>query len=196
MRFLLKLGHDNSSGMREFPLAILFTLIMLMAVPVACSAQSIWDDVQTEWDEIHAGNSELYLPLHTWHNRSTYTPQQIANFNENPWGIGYGKGIQDERHNWRGLFVMAFQDSHSQTEWMSGYARTWSLAYGEGWHLGGGYAAVVSLREDVHDYRLPILVVTPLLSVGVGRFTVLLNYVPRVLGAHGDVAFFVGRMSF
>lgn len=175
--------------------AFVLTFFLLLAAPSPCRGESLWDGIHAEWDAVQEGNSELYLPLETWHNRATYTHQQIAGFNENPWGLGYGKGIQDAQHNWRSFFILEFQDSHNQTEWMTGYAHTWNLASTGDWNWAGGYAAVVSLRQDVNDYRSPVPGVVPLLSVGLGQFSVLLTYIPLLLGSHGDVAFVIGRVT-
>lgn len=58
------------------------------------------------------GALEFYLPLKTYHSRSTYSQEQIDSYQENPLGFGIGRGLYNEKGNWEGVFAMAFQDSH------------------------------------------------------------------------------------
>ena len=58
------------------------------------------------------GAWEFYLPFKTYHSRSSYSAEQIADYQENPLGFGVGKGLYNEHGNWEGVFAMAFQDSH------------------------------------------------------------------------------------
>ena len=48
--------------------------------------------VQDTWTQ---GEHSVYLPLHTYHLRSAYTPEKINSFNENTFGIGYGRTAFD-----------------------------------------------------------------------------------------------------
>jgi palmitoyl transferase len=47
----------------------------------------VWDfakqQVTNTWS---SRDYELYIPINTWHNRDTYTAEDIRNFNEQPWG--------------------------------------------------------------------------------------------------------------
>jgi len=167
----------------------------MLAWPASSWAESVLNDIRTEWDEVQQGRSEWYLPLHTWHNRANYTKQQIAKFNEDPWGIGFGKGLQNERQDWRGLYVLGFLDSHKDIEVVAGYAHTWKLAAGADWNVGGGYTAMLSFRRDINNYRIPALGLLPVLSVGSGQYSVYLIYLPRIVKGHADVAFFIGKVA-
>lgn len=63
----------------------------------------------------HAANHgawEGYLPLHTHHMRFAYTQAKIDSYNENPFGIGMGRGYYDESGDWHGVFV---RDSRTRT---------------------------------------------------------------------------------
>ncbi len=176
--------------------SVLLVLVAYFGGLSSCGAQSLWNNVQSEWNEVQQGNTDWYLPLHIWHNRSTYTDQQITNFNENPFGIGYGKSIQDDPHHWRAFYAMEFQDSHHKVEPIAGYAYTWNISPGDGWNLGIGYTALVTLRQDVDNYRTPVPGILPLLSAGTLKFSVFITYMPRLPDRHGDVAFFFSKISF
>src|SRR5690242_34004 len=68
------------------------------------------------------GATNLYLSGSPWHNQYTYAPARIKTFNEAAYGTGFGKGLFDEKGNWRGLYVIAFLDSHRNIEPAAGYA--------------------------------------------------------------------------
>ncbi|HQT26009.1 MAG TPA: lipid IV(A) palmitoyltransferase PagP [Burkholderiales bacterium] len=151
---------------------------------------SFSDKVRATWDSAMAGPSELYIPTYTWHNPHDYTQGQISNFNDRPWGLGFGKGYRDQRQGWHGFYAMAFKDSHFDFEPAAGYARTWNvMSQSGGLDLGLGYTALVTLRRDMHSYLLPVPAVLPLASIGIGRVSLFGTYIPWV-NNHGGVAFF------
>ncbi|MEO7031711.1 MAG: lipid IV(A) palmitoyltransferase PagP [Herbaspirillum sp.] len=139
--------------------------------------------VQQVWD---SDQYELYIPAHTWHNRHFYTPEKIASYNENPWGIGFGKYRYDTDGNWHALYAMAFMESHNTVEPIVGYA------YQKMWHpaqdlrVGAGFSVGVTMRSD-YNY-LPIPVLLPIASIEYGRFAIQTTYIP---GGHnnGNVLF-------
>lgn len=76
----------------------------------------------------HEGDTDIYLPLHTHHLRSAYSPGMVASFNETPYGLGYGRSFKDAQGGWHGLYAMAFKDSYFKVEPVVGYARLYPLA--------------------------------------------------------------------
>ncbi len=151
---------------------------------------SFSDQVRATWDGAMAGSSELYVPVYTWHNPNDYNQGQISSFNDRPWGIGYGKGYRDQRQGWHGFYAMAFEDSHFDIEPVAGYAHTWNvISCSSGLDLGLGYTALVTLRQDVHSYRIPIPGLLPLASIGIGKVSLFGTYIPWV-NNHGGVALF------
>lgn len=147
--------------------------------------------VETTWAQ---GQTELYIPLHTYHVRSAYTDEKIASFNETPLGLGVGKGYYDQDGDWHGLYVMGFQDSHSKPEYIGGYA------YKTYWPLAGdlkfglGYTAFITTRADIGHY-MPIPMVLPTAALEYGKFSFDTLYVP---GGHGrgNIFFFWGKVRF
>lgn len=142
------------------------------------------DSLSATWT---SENYELYIPVNTWHNRSYYSTEKIASYNEQPWGLGVGKYRIDEDGDWQGLYAMAFLDSHNKVEPIVGYGyqKIWRPA--EEFRLGVGYTIGVTLRED-SNYLLPIPVVAPLFSVGYKELAVQSTYIVGGEG-HGNILF-------
>ncbi len=203
---LIFIAHEQLQqglGMRLFnhiPLRLGIAFITLTGISPAAHAQdssvSFSDEVRSIWNRAMNGSGELYVPLHTWHNPREYSAEKIAQLNDNPWGIGYGKGFRDEAHNWHGFFVMEFKDSERHIEPVAAYGHTWNHGDGStGWDFGLGYAASVTARKDAYSYHVPIPLVLPLVSAGIGKISLFCTYVPK-LANHGGVAFFFGKATF
>ncbi|MBV8646290.1 lipid IV(A) palmitoyltransferase PagP [Paludibacterium sp.] len=152
--------------------------------------QQAQETVRQTWD---SDQYELYVPLHTWHNRRMYTAEKIAEYNENPWGLGVGKYRFDDQGNWHALYVMSFQDSHNRFEPIAGYGYQKIWHPGGDWRLGAGFTAGVTARQDYEYYPLPVLL--PLVSVEYGRFALQSTYVPGSKG-NGNVLFTWARWQF
>lgn len=164
----------------------------IVAPPVTFT--SLWNDVSatvsTTWQSEH---KELYVPLHTWHNRRMYTAEKIASYNENPWGIGLGKYRYDDAGNWHALYAMTFLDSHNKMEPIAGYGYQKMWRPSENWRLGAGFTAGFTARADYHYYPIPVIL--PLVSVEYGRFALQATYVPGGKG-NGNILFSWLRWQF
>jgi hypothetical protein len=154
-----------------------------------------WNGVTTEVSDIwNEGGSELYLPFKTYHMRWAYERERIDNYQESPFGLGYGRGLYDQKGNWSGLYAMGFQDSHNKPQWMAGYA--WKAMWGDraGWNAGLGYTLLVTARADIGRYT-PFPGLLPIASIGYKKISVEGTYVPGGKG-YGNVLFFWGKWSF
>lgn len=155
---------------------------------------SMWESagntLSATWN---SSQNELYVPLHTWHNRSKYTAEKIASYNENPWGLGFGKYRYDEQGNWHALYAMAFLDSHSKLEPIAGYGYEKIWRPSENWRLGAGFTAGFTARQD-YSY-IPIPIVLPLISIEYRRFSLQATYVPGGQG-NGNILFTWMRWQF
>ncbi|WP_246210705.1 lipid IV(A) palmitoyltransferase PagP [Vogesella oryzae] len=129
---------------------------------------------------------ELYIPLHTWHNRAMYSAEKIRSYNENPWGLGVGKYRYDADGNWQAWYAMAFLDSHHDVEPIVGYGYQKIWRPGGDWRLGAGVTAGLTMRSDYNYVPLPV--VLPTVSVEYGRFSLQSTYIPGAAGA-GNVLF-------
>ncbi|HTJ97213.1 MAG TPA: lipid IV(A) palmitoyltransferase PagP, partial [Rhodocyclaceae bacterium] len=121
-----------------------------------------WNSVAETYTK---GSSELYVPARTYHLRSAYSREKIDSYQENPHGLGYGRGHYDDKGNWSGVYAMGFQDSHFKPEWMVGYS--WKAMWGDpsSWHTGLGYTAFLTTRADIGRYT-PVPGLLPVASVG------------------------------
>ncbi|SNU86559.1 lipid IV(A) palmitoyltransferase PagP [Pandoraea sputorum] len=140
------------------------------------------------------GASELYVPLHTHHLRFAYTREKIAQYNENPWGLGYGRVLSDGKNGSRMLYAMAFKDSHNDWSPMAGYGRIWNVANAGPVRFGLGYTVFLMSRSDTLG-GVPFPAALPLAEVGIGRAAVATAYVPGGKG-NGNVLFIFGRYTF
>jgi palmitoyl transferase len=176
---------------RQLKTSLLALLLLSFSVNTYADSSenlNIWtkakDSLSATWE---SQSYELYVPVNTWHNRSYYSAEKIASYNEQPWGLGVGKYRIDADGDWHGLYVMAFLDSHNKMEPIVGYGyqKIWRPA--DDLRLGLGYTAGVTLRED-SNYLLPIPVVAPLLSVGYKKIAVQSTYIIGGEG-HGNILF-------
>lgn len=136
-----------------------------------------------------------YLPLITWHARFAYDKEKTDRYNERPWGAGFGKSRWDEKGNWHGLYAMAFKDSFNDLEPIAGYGweATWRPLADEKFHLGLGYTAGVTMRENWN--YIPVPLVLPLASVGYGPAAFQMTWIPGTYN-NGNVYFAWLRLTF
>ena len=124
---------------------------------------------------IKDGTTSLLLPTYTDHMWFDY--DQRETYNAMPFGGGIARGIVDERGNERLMYLMFFRDSHYEIEPIMGYA--WVARFpiaNTGLHVGAGYTAGFTFREDYS--WLPIPVPLPLVSVGTEMFNLYATYIP------------------
>lgn len=169
-------------------------LLLPMAALAACSDE---DSMPAEacrhldqlWDE---GGHDLYLPLHTHHLRSTWSDEQIARFNETPWGLGYGRSrVRDGR--WESLYGMVFQDSNNKPQPLIGYGYQWLWGSPERLRAGLGYTLLVTARDDIARYT-PLPGILPIGSLQYGPVSLNASYVPGGRG-FGNILFFWSRIE-
>lgn len=145
-----------------------------------------------EWNK--SDTKDLYIPLHTWHNRKFYNEEKISTYNESPYGIGFGKSYRDENSNWHGYYAMMFLDSHSKVEPIAGYAFIKNLVGNKnGFNAGLGYTAFLTARED-YSY-IPLPGILPVASIGYKKLTINATYIPGSTG-NGNVAFIWSQYNF
>lgn len=139
--------------------------------------------------------TDLYIPAITWHARFAYDKDKTDRYNERPWGAGLGVSRLDDKGNWHALYLMAFKDSFNKWEPIGGYGweAIWRPLADDNFHLGLGYTAAVTARDN---YRyIPIPLVLPLASVGYGPATFQMTYIPGTYN-NGNVYFAWFRLQF
>lgn len=164
------------------PIIVLLLAISGMGIASTGAAADVQTGMETLKDIWSNGKTELYIPLRTHHIRSAYDPGKIASFNENPWGLGLGKGLTDGAGNWRGLYAMAFRDSHNDLEPTAGYAYLKKLGNAGNFHVSAGFTGFVTAREDIYHY-LPIPGVLPLASLEFHKASLMTTFLP---GRHNN----------
>lgn len=138
------------------------------------------------------GRTELLVPGLTWHNPATYGHD--GSLNAVNWGGGIGRYLDHADGRTDILFGMAFSDSNYNPQLVLGFDRQWRLVGDETLALSIGYAAGITLREDIWN-GAPLPFILPVLGVRVlDRVDLYLTYVPplptqQLGGNAGNIAF-------
>ncbi|HEY7986234.1 MAG TPA: lipid IV(A) palmitoyltransferase PagP [Methylophilaceae bacterium] len=186
----------NSFGSSIRPTTLALTLVLCTSpAAYACNdSPSMLDQAcKTLSDTWNQGEDDLYLPFYAYHMRFAYPSSKIDSFREDTWGIGYGRSRYNDSGNWDGLYGMAFLDSHTNIEPITGYGHEWMWGDHDKLHSGLGYTVFVTAREDDGHYGL-IPGILPLASVGYDKASVNATYIPGGNG-NGNVAFFWLRLG-
>lgn len=131
---------------------------------------------------------DLYVPIYTWHNRLMYDADKAASYNENPWGLGFGRSMFDEDGDWHALYVMGFMDSFDKFEPIVGYGylHNWYFGGNKDWRFGLGYTLGITAREN-YDY-IPMPLPLPMFGLEYKKVGVQAVYIPGTYG-NGNVLF-------
>lgn len=158
-----------------------FVFIQLISVGKVFANADEWmttfrENIAQTWQQPE--HYDLYIPAITWHARFAYDKEKTDRYNERPWGGGFGQSRWDEKGNWHGLYAMAFKDSWNKWEPIAGYGweSTRRPLADENFHLGLGFTAGVTARDNWNYIPLPVLL--PLASVGYGPATFQMTYIP------------------
>ena len=164
-----------------------FLYILLLSFSICANAQECsWTDhLKSLW------NSDQYdfvLPANTWHNREAYSHEKIKEFNERPWGAGFGKRFYDEDKDLHSLSAMVFMDSHNDPEPTFAYQfqKKWYFGEEENFSLGLGYSMGFTVRSDFAWIPFPYIL--PVFSAQIWRISLENTYVPGKKG-NGHVLF-------
>lgn len=142
------------------------------------------------WD---TGQTEVYVPSYAWHNRYTYTQDRIPYYNENPWGVGLGKGLYDTYGDWHALYAFAFLDSHKNLEPVVGYAFLKVLALSEALRVGGGYGILITARPDIL-HNIPFPGILPWIGINYKHLALCGAYIPGGTNV-GNVLFIITKIT-
>ncbi|MBA8274508.1 lipid IV(A) palmitoyltransferase PagP [Escherichia fergusonii] len=155
--------------------------------------QTLGNNVAETWQQPE--HYDLYIPAITWHARFAYDKEKTDRYNERPWGGGYGQSRWDEKGNWHGLYMMVFKDSWNEWEPIGGYGweSTWRPFSDDNVHVGLGFTAGVTMRDNWNYIPLPVLL--PLASIGYGPATFHMTYIPGTYN-NGNVYFAWMRFQF
>ena len=141
------------------------------------------NDVSQTWNEPQ--NYDLYLPFLSWHNRFMYDKEKTDNYNEMPWGGGFGVSRYNAEGNWSSLYAMMFKDSHNE----------WQPIVGYGWEKGWYLDSRREFRLGLGVTAVPLPIILPLFSASYRRPSVQFTYIPGTYN-NGNVLFAWLRYGF
>ena len=173
-------------------LGVMSSAAVLSASPAAAEEPGWFQGVRSKLTDIwQTGSSDILVPLHTHHLRSAYDSSKIDSYQENPYGLGYGRSKLDGDGDLQGVYAMTFQDSDHKPSYMAGYMfqKFWRPA--ADWRVGGGFTAFVMARSDTWHYT-PFPAALPFGSIGYKRLAIEATYVPGGNG-YGNVIFIWSR---
>lgn len=149
----------------------------------------VWGRAKYNFSETWNSDSyDLYIPFYAWHNRLAYDSEHIKKYNEEAWGLGFGKYRYDEDGDWHGLFAIAFKDSNFYLETMFGYAyqKNWFVNCNRDFRVGLGFTVGLTQR---HEYNyIPVPLPLPMAGIEYGRLALQAAYVPGIKN-DGNVLF-------
>ena len=171
---------------------IFFSLFCVLCFSVSSQASTWSDHLNSLWE---SKDYDLMVPANVWHNRLTYSHEKIRDFNERPWGIGFGKHYYDEDKDLHSLAAMIFLDSHSDPEPLAGYQFQKKWYYGDAgdFSLGLGYSMGMTARSDYSWVPFPY--VAPIFSLQYKNVSIENTYIPGGRG-YGNILFTWLRIEF
>ena len=133
------------------------------------------ENLQETWD---SDTYDVYVPVYAWHNRWTYDNEHLKKYNEEPWGIGFGKSRYDEDGDWHGLYAMAFKDSNFYLETIYGYAYLKNLDLTANGDFKGGLGFTLGLTQRHEYYYIPVPLPLPMAGISYKKLALQAAYVP------------------
>jgi len=168
-----------------FPCAAMLAFAMLPALP-AYAAPDWWHQAGDRLEMItDRGATDLYLSGYAYHGRNTYTPERLAELNEQAWGIGIGRRLRNDSGNDEMVYALGLSDSHRKPQLTAGYGHEWIRQLGSGLEAGAGFSAMLMSRAD-YFHGIPFPVVLPILSFGSRDIKLRASYVPRLSHNKGN----------
>lgn len=175
------------------------TAMSMSAPALANTGNSVTNFLDTAWNHVtdtwETGNTELYVPVWSYHMRFGYDADKIDEYNEFPAGLGLGKGRYNDSGNWESIYAMGFLDSHSKPSFMAGYAWVPSWDLGNDFKAGVGVTGFLMSRSNYYDY-VPFPGILPMASLTYKQFAVQAAYIPGFSRNNGNVLFVWGKWTF
>ena len=168
---------------------------LLLSIGLLHSVVSLADPleaIESTYRQINdLGKDEVYLPAYTVHGAWAYSYERRKELNAYPLGAGFGRGISNDKGDWKGIYAMGFMDSHHNLQPVIGYGQSWNILGDNVNHINLGYTAFVTARQDIASYT-PLPGVLPVISGTVDKsYTLAGTFIPVA-----NVFFFWGRATF
>ena len=139
------------------------------------------------------GKWDVYVPAYAWHNRFMYHTGEAEQYNEHPWGGGFGKSYFDEDGDQHSLYTMGFIDSNDHFQPIVGYAYIKNWEVFNDFSLGLGFTAGITARHEYHYIPMPGAL--PIVSMQYKNLAIQATYIPERYN-HGNVLFTWLRYHF
>jgi palmitoyl transferase len=167
---------------------------------INCGAMWKWVEYQCVGvkDAWHNGTPILYVTGLTYHDRDTYSQEQLDSYNERSWGGGFGWGRTNGEGDHFGWYGLIFRDSHFKYTKMFGWSAMTYWPKQSDYAVGLGYTIFLGSRPDIYN-SIPFPGILPLASVKLSKLELLGTYIPKVSAGttgNGNVAFVFGRWLF
>ena len=164
----------------------------------AAAPETVFYSLKIDDEAPKTARWNVYLSGYSYHDRATYSQNQLRKMNEATWGGGLGRSTRTESGNEQSVYVMGIRDSNYRPQWMAGYAYEWMLPLKSdgGLELGAGLSALVIRRHDWYDGR-PFPAVLPIMSIGSRSAQLLATYVPHLSSRKkkGDILSLMLKLS-
>lgn len=123
-------------------------------------------------------DKNIFIPINTWHNRLAYDDDKIDDYNEMPWGLGYGVSRYDEDGDWHSVYGMVFEDSNHHPQTIFGYAfqKNWLIGDNPDFRVGAGLTVGLTQRQE-YSY-IPIPIPLPIAGLEYKKFAIQTTYIP------------------
>src|SRR6185369_8906880 len=182
----------------------LFWVVVLCAgypaPAMAAECADLWSWLNTACrhvaDTYTNGKTGVLVSGFAWHVPWSWTAEKRATENENAWGGGLARYLEQPSGDTEIVYLLIFSDSHSKPEYNLRYA--WNTYWGERSSIQGGlgYTAAIVARTDLAN-GIPFPVVLPLVSVRYSDLTVYSTFIPSLGGVnHGSVIYIFGMIGF
>ncbi len=148
-------------------------------------------------DTYQNGDDELLVSGYAYHLRSTYTEEKLRDLNEQAFGLGWSKWVDDQDGDNHSVFFLAFHESHRKVQLNLGYAYQTYWGPRDGLQAGLGYTAMIVQRPDIAG-GVPIPALLPVASLRYGNASLMASFIPTLNGGinNGSVLFVFGRYAF
>lgn len=181
---------------------LVIAAVMLCMSGNACAVEcaDFWTWIETGCrhvvDTYENGDNALLLSGYSWHLPGSWTAERRAMENQNAWGGGLARSLEEPNGDTENVFFLVFEDSHRQPQYNLGYS--WSTYWGDrdAIQAGLGFTAMIIRRPDIAN-GWPVPVVLPLFSLRSQKTEVFSTYIPKLNGGvnHGSILYIFGKID-
>lgn len=143
------------------------------------------------------GRNEVMVSGYAYHFRNTYSEEKLKELNEEAYGGGLGRYVEDEDGDLHNVYGLVFKDSHKKAQMMLGYGYQTYAGSGD-FKAGIGFTAFLVSRPDIY-HSLPIPGILPMASLRYKQAALMFSFVPKLsqgTTGNGNVLFAFTRFGF